>query len=1232
MSYFNIKQCVLLLVALGIGATSVCADELALPLKVIEPGLTSSHVESTSVGCLDCHTQTDSASMHENPAVSIGCADCHGGDASVRASGLAKQDSRYESLKRQAHVLPDEPERWPTSANPKGSYTDILHESVEFVRFVNPGDLRVAAETCGGCHAKIVRAVQKSLMTTTAMLFGGASYNNNILPYKQYVLGESYGRDGKAQSLEDTSELSDELKARGALKKLVPLPQWEVVAPGDNFRVFESGGLFVKSQFPEIGLPNPLEEPGKPDVLQSNRGVATGSRISVPVLNIHKTRLNDPHLSLLGTNEHPGDYRSSGCTACHSIYANDRDERHSGPYAKFGHEGKTQTKDPTIPKGEEGHPLKHVFSRAIPTSQCMVCHMHQPNMFVNSFLGYTMWDYESDAPSMWPEKQKHPTDEEKWKSFDHNPEEAAAHGKWTDIEFLKKVSELNPNLKNTQFADYHGHGWNFRAVAKKDRKGHLLDEDGKIISPEDPEKFKKAVHMSDIHLDKGMHCVDCHFAQDSHGDGHIYGEVAQAVQVRCKDCHGTVKERATLKTSGPAASDGGEDLELQRTPFGKPRFQWEGDSLYQYSSLYPDLRWEVKQVRDIVTPGSRFYNEKAARAKLTKRLDPESTSPTVASLSEVDKEKNSTKLLAHAEDSFACFTCHSSWVTSCAGCHLPIQANWKQRSKHYDGKTTRNWATYNPQVVRDQMFQIGKHGPAKGGIIAPIRSSSALVLSSTDINRQKIYVQQPPIAASGHSSQAFAPHFPHTVRTKETKQCEDCHVSEANDNNAIMAQLLLFGTNFVNFMGYHAYVATGEEGLEAIQVTEWDEPQAVIGSYLQRYAYPDWYAKHQELKQELQESHAHHGVGGVTNTIQLRGEYLYTTAGEGGFRVYDVANIANKGFSERIVTAPFSPLGQDTHVSSKNATSFALPTNMPVAPFRKALPENLEDPLHEIYHYVVITDSVEGLILVNVDTLADRDRTNNFLSRAVTWNDNGILTGAKKITLAGTNAFVAVPDGVVELSLDTPLEPKFIAKIPFNDPRATAVQFRYLFVTDADGFHVVDVTKPEAPRIVSEASLALKDAHQLYLARTYAYVAGGREGLVIIDIEKPEAPTIYMRYDENQTINDLRDVKVASTNASLFAYLADGKNGFKVLQLTDPERVPTYYGFSPEVKPKLIAWKATHGPALAISKGLDRDRAVDETGHQVSILGRIGSRPFYLDEMKKLYLNQAGRLFTVKND
>ena len=88
----------------------------------------------------------------------------------------------------------------------------------------------------------------------------------------------------------------------------------------------------------------------------------------------------------------------------------------------------------------------------------------------------------------------------------------------------------------------------------------------------------------------------------------------------------------------------------------------------------------------------------------------------------------------------------------------------------------------------------------------------------------------------------------------------------------------------------------------------------------------------------------------------------------------------------------------------------------------------------------------------------------------------------------------------------------------------------------------------------------------------------------------------------------------------------------KVVQLTDPDRVPTFYGFSPEVKPELIAWKKTSGPALYVSKGLDRDRAVDETGHQVSVFGRIGSRPFTLEEMKELYLNDSGELYTVENN
>jgi hypothetical protein len=92
------------------------------------------------------------------------------------------------------------------------------------------------------------------------------------------------------------------------------------------------------------------------------------------------------------------------------------------------------TKPSTRPfrRTSPGHPIKHEFTRAIPSSQCMTCHMHQPNIFVNSFYGYTMWDYESDAPAMWPKKQKYPTDAEIRAIQARNPEEAATRGNWSD--------------------------------------------------------------------------------------------------------------------------------------------------------------------------------------------------------------------------------------------------------------------------------------------------------------------------------------------------------------------------------------------------------------------------------------------------------------------------------------------------------------------------------------------------------------------------------------------------------------------------------------------------------------------------------------------------------------------------------------------------------------------------------------------------------------------------------
>src|SRR5690606_27753863 len=81
-----------------------------------------------------------------------------------------------------------------------------------------------------------------------------------------------------------------------------------------------------------------------------------------------------------------------------------------------------------------------------------------------------------------------------------------------------------------------------------------------------------------------------------------------------------------------------------------------------------------------------------------------------------------------------------------------------------------------------------------------------------------------------------------------------------------------------------------------------------------------------------------------------------------------------------------------------------------------------------------------------------------------------------------------------------------------------------------------------------------------------------------------------------------------------------------------PDSTPQFRGFSPPLQPQLIATYHTHAPALAVSKGLDRDRAVDESGHQVAVFGRLGSRPLTLSEMQALYLDPSGRVWTVSDE
>src|SRR5437763_2264080 len=146
----------------------------------------------------------------------------------------------------------------------------------------------------------------------------------------------------------------------------------------------------------------------------------------------------------------------------------------------------------------------------------MTCHMHPGNNMVATYLGLLWWDNETDARAagMYPSKQRdisseeeyrkldanpEGSSEEEYRKLDANPEGSSVRGNWSDPAFLEKTGtdEVNSRMERTQFADFHGHGWLFRAVFKRDREGYMLDASGERVRDVTPAKLRRSVEFRD---------------------------------------------------------------------------------------------------------------------------------------------------------------------------------------------------------------------------------------------------------------------------------------------------------------------------------------------------------------------------------------------------------------------------------------------------------------------------------------------------------------------------------------------------------------------------------------------------------------------------------------------------------------------------------------------------------------------------------------------------------------
>ncbi|HEY6070365.1 MAG TPA: hypothetical protein VIU85_03245, partial [Chthoniobacterales bacterium] len=200
---------------------------------------TQAEADRKSIGCIECHKGIEPMHKAEQNVV-LGCVDCHGGNP---ARGLKKE---------QAHILPKNAQFWNSSANPPNSNAWLNHESPEFIRFINPGDLRIAQQSCGLCHGEIIHNVDHSMMNHGAMLWGAALYNNGAYPEKNYRFGQAYGADGSPLKLINyTPVTAEDTRVHGILPFIEPLPRFNLSNPGNILRIFEKGGRKPLS----LGLP-----------------------------------------------------------------------------------------------------------------------------------------------------------------------------------------------------------------------------------------------------------------------------------------------------------------------------------------------------------------------------------------------------------------------------------------------------------------------------------------------------------------------------------------------------------------------------------------------------------------------------------------------------------------------------------------------------------------------------------------------------------------------------------------------------------------------------------------------------------------------------------------------------------------------------------------------------------------------------------------------------------------
>ncbi len=725
--------------------------------------------------CMTCHNGSQENDYGgpglENPhpygtgaQANLLCTTCHGGDPSefdVVASHVPPPPEIGDDaqLIADAHAYFNRLTLAGIDKFPNYTVGGHTYSALDYLQFINPGDLRVVTQgrSCGLCHAPHAGSVATSMLATEVGILAGSSYAAGI---DNYV----------AASVDLYEDTAGDLGFRAVQDPAFTFDP-DVVGPVSELLEFP-----VISQFGVTGPSQLFNNPAYDSAVIASGQNPDGSLIAgSPLANLYHEQVaftcGDCHLGSAGANNRYGDYRSSGCTACHMRYTQS---------------GRSTTGDPNvdpfepidtddIDAPERSHPARHLIrsiAKTLPGGEqvegiddytCVDCHQGS-NRTVLQYWGIRL---DQNANVVTGEQYpRQPADFE----TTHNDQRL-----------------FDPVIGNHTFNGRNGNQY-------------LLEEDYDGDNRDDT--------PPDVHYEAGLGCIDCHGSWDLHGgdvaDVTIRTRMEHGVAIACENCHGTISAYATT-TSG-TLYDGTPAQVAVDSKGNEQQHVWRDTQGYYWlkSRLTGDVHF-LPQTKDTVDDNGRtnqltgvpIYNAKASYAM--GRVDGDSTN----GMGPLQTDGSATVGFAHG-DSMSCVACHAAWENNCIGCHLEGEYNTNPANNSNITGERIVYRQRNADFVYQNpvLFQLGVNAHDK---IAPISPNTEAFYTWWDQQGDESQTftfsdrngMGSSTAVTQHPSMSHNLIMPHSIRGRVDgddegpRYCNACHLTE----NAIAN----WGTEYATF-------------------------------------------------------------------------------------------------------------------------------------------------------------------------------------------------------------------------------------------------------------------------------------------------------------------------------------------------------------------------------------------------------------------------------------------------